>query len=43
MGFFMAVNFHFYNFSWVDILMFEATLYRICIVEENLVDTLALQ
>ena len=34
----MAENFHFFNFSWVDILVFGATLYRICIVEEILVE-----
>ena len=47
-GFFMAGNFHFlifhgwkfslFNFSWVDILAFGATLHRICIVEEILVE-----
>ena len=37
-GFFMAGNLHFLNFSWVDILAFRATLHRICIVEEILVE-----
>ena len=34
----MAGNFSFFNFSWVDILAFGATLHRICIVEEILVE-----
>ena len=33
----MARNFLF-NFSWVNILAFGATLHRICIVEEILVE-----
>ena len=36
-GFFMAGDFHF-NFSWVDILEFGATLHRICTVEEIVVE-----
>ena len=37
-GFFHGRKFSLFNFSWVDILAFEATLHRICIVEEILVE-----
>ena len=37
-GFFHGWKFSLFNFSWVDILAFEATLHRICIVEEILVE-----
>ena len=35
-GFFHGRKFSLFNFSWVDILAFGATLHRICIVEEIL-------
>ena len=35
-GFFHGRKFSLFNFSWVDILVFGATLHRICIVEEIL-------
>ena len=35
-GFFHGWKFSLFNFSWVDILAFGATLHRICIVEEIL-------
>ena len=34
--FFHGWKFSLFNFSWVDILAFGATLHRICIVEEIL-------
>ena len=39
-GFFIfhGCKFSLFNFSWVDILVFGATLHRICIVEEILVE-----
>ena len=37
-GFFHGWKFSLFNFSWVDILVFVATLHRICIVEEILVE-----
>ena len=37
-GFFHGWKFSLFNFSWVDILAFGATLHRICIVEEILVE-----
>ena len=37
-GFFHGWKFSLFNFSWVDILAFVATLHRICIVEEILVE-----
>ena len=36
--FFHGWKFSLFNFSWVDILAFGATLHRICIVEEILVE-----
>ena len=35
-GFFHGWKFSLFNFSWVDILAFGATLQRICIIEEIL-------
>ena len=35
-GFFHGWKFSLFNFSWVDILAFGATLHRICVVEEIL-------
>ena len=37
-GFFHGWKFSLFKFSWVDILVFGATLHRICIVEEILVE-----
>ena len=37
-GFFHSWKFSLFNFSWVDILVFGATLHMICIVEEILVE-----
>ena len=37
-GFFYGWKFSLFNFLWVDILAFGATLHRICIVEEILVE-----
>ena len=37
-GFFSWLEIFIFNFSWVDILAFGATLHRICIVEEILVE-----
>ena len=37
-GFFHGWKFSLFNFSWVDILAFGASLHRICIVEEILVE-----
>ena len=37
-GFFHGWKFSLFNFSWIDILAFGATLHRICIVEEILVE-----
>ena len=44
-GFFHGWKFSLFNFSWVDILAFGATLHRICIVGEILINfsVLALQ
>ena len=37
-GFFHGWKLSLFNFSWVDILAIGATLHRICIVEEVLVE-----